>query len=508
MAHLVIQGGDGQARFELAQGKNVVGRSDEADITIKHNTLSRRHTEISWDGDHATMIDLGSKNGTFFLGLRTKKTVKLSHGDTLKFGDIEAIFYVEEISAAGSINMTRDLGVERTWAIEELGASSSVDLETRLRVLLRVSEVLATPAPMAEVLHKCIELAGTIFAADRLTILLAEGDDLRVAAAVGNVREGERGYSRAIVDRVFGSDTAMRFDDLRADRITGEAHSIRIQDIRCAMAAPLAREGKRLGVLYVDNLVAARSFTDDDLQMLVAFANQGAVALDNALMRAELEDTAVLHRTLMRFFPPATARRLVEQPSLDISTTEMEVTILFSDIVGFTKLSSTLKPIEVLALLNEYFTPMAQVVFANGGTLEKYIGDALMAVWGAPFPQPDGADLALNAAVEMQQALDRMNAMWRERGAPEIAMHIGIHTGKVAFGQIGTDRYLQFATIGDATNVAARICDVADADQIVISADTRARLTRASGTLEALPPTHVKGKTAALELYRVDWESP
>jgi adenylate cyclase len=149
---------------------------------------------------------------------------------------------------------------------------------------------------------------------------------------------------------------------------------------------------------------------------------------------------------------------------------------------------------------------MADVVFRNGGTLEKYIGDALMAVWGAPFAGADDVDDAVRAAVEMQRGLVELNARWTEAGRPAIRIHVGINTGRVAAGNIGSDRYLQYATIGDATNVASRACGVAAPGQIVITEATRSRLRKNLWPLSPLPAVSVKGKDEPLRLHAVEWK--
>jgi adenylate cyclase len=181
------------------------------------------------------------------------------------------------------------------------------------------------------------------------------------------------------------------------------------------------------------------------------------------------------------------------------------VTVLFSDITGFTSLASRLHPRQLVELLNVYFPVMADIVFRHEGTLEKYIGDALMAVWGAPFSQPDDADRALRAAVEMQRALAALNTRWRAQGQPELQIHVGLNTGRVAAGNIGSEQFLQYATIGDATNVASRICGVAEAGEIYVSETTVQRCQERAWPLTRLPPVQVKGKEEALTLYRLEW---
>jgi adenylate cyclase len=270
------------------------------------------------------------------------------------------------------------------------------------------------------------------------------------------------------------------------------------------MCAPLKPRDEVRGVLYVDNLSAPDRFSQDDLDFLSAFANQAAVALDNASLYAELESQAVVRNTLLRFFPPATIGRIMEGDALQLETRETDVTALFCDISGFTKLSASMSPGEVLALLNAYFPVMADIVFRHEGTLEKYIGDALMAVWGAPFQNPDDPQRALRAAVEMQRALVEVNE--RLDLPRPLAVHIGLNTGPVAAGNVGSDRYIQYATLGDATNLASRICDLAPGGEIYVHETTRARLgDEPEWPVEPLGQRTIKGREEPLTLFSVRW---
>jgi adenylate cyclase len=174
---------------------------------------------------------------------------------------------------------------------------------------------------------------------------------------------------------------------------------------------------------------------------------------------------------------------------------DAEVTALFCDISGFTALSERREPREILELLNEYFPLMAEIVFRHEGTLEKYIGDAMLAVWGVPFAHDDDADRAVRAAVEMQLA-----ARGRQFG-----IHVGLHTGRVAAGNVGSDRYVQYATVGDTTNLASRMCGLAGQGEIYISGATLAKL-KDSRRVEAVGPMSVKGREALIDVHTVRWD--
>ena len=161
----------------------------------------------------------------------------------------------------------------------------------------------------------------------------------------------------------------------------------------------------------------------------------------------------------------------------------------------------------IAGLLNEYFPVMADIIFRWDGTLEKYIGDAILAVWGAPFPHDDDADRAVAAAVEMQQALETLNQRWAAENRTQLQIHIGLHSGHVAAGNIGSSRYVQYATIGDATNVASRVCSAAVGGEVFISDATKQLLTHTKVSSDLLPPIQAKGKEQPLRVHRVNWRS-
>jgi adenylate cyclase len=248
-------------------------------------------------------------------------------------------------------------------------------------------------------------------------------------------------------------------------------------------------------------------FAQEDLEFLSAFANQAAIAIDNATLRQRLADEALKRNTLVRFFPP-TAIEAIMDAGGELAVTETPASVVFCDISGFTRLCSAMKPRQVIDLLNEYFPAVVAPVFAHEGTLEKYIGDALLAAWGAPIRHDDDADRAVSAALDMQRAVAGLNAQWTAVGRDiQLAVHIGVATGEVAAGNIGSPQYVQYATVGEVTNLASRICGVAQPHEVVIDEETRRRLRRRDLILEGLPPTRVKGHAEPLTLHRVRWRN-
>jgi adenylate cyclase len=524
MARLILHPGkSGERAFELGEGEHTIGRTKDNQIPVLDKSLSRHHARIVIAAGGARIEDLKSKNGTFVDGARVQaRPLEAAHH--IKCGDVVFSWLADPgaaIEARALPTMVCD--VDDDPARRSLGELLTIYAEdrtdrarARLEILLKVSELLSSPGDIDEVLGRILDLALAILDIDRGTVLLLdEQGEPQPRVTRHKTPSGDpHTFSSHIVRYVLREGVAALFADTRADPRLAQAGSIVQQSICASMCAPLKPRDDRppVGVLYVDNLVRPDPFDQEDLEFLSAFANQAAVAIDNALLSARLAEEAVAKSTLLRFFPPVAVDEIMRQGAR-LGAVETEATALFCDISGYTELSSDLAPREVIALLNAYFPIMSDVVFRHEGTLEKYIGDALLAVWGAPWQRPGDAGRAVAAAIDMQRAMRELGARWRRErfaagGAParDLTIHIGINSGIVAAGNIGSERFLQYATIGDATNVASRVCGAAGDGEIVIEASTYRLLTPGAFRVEPMGPVKVKGKAEPLTLYRVPWE--
>ena len=189
------------------------------------------------------------------------------------------------------------------------------------------------------------------------------------------------------------------------------------------MCAPLLGSDHEVhGVLYVDNQAATHQFGDEDLDFLVAFSGIGGVAIENSKFAERIRKEALVRSNFERYFAPSLAARIASSPdAVRLGGDKRPIAVLFSDIRGFTALSENMNPDEMATLLTEYFTEMVDCVFRHGGTLDKFIGDAVMAQWGAPIASPDDADHAMTAALDMMRELDELNKKWRTAGRPDAA---------------------------------------------------------------------------------------
>lgn len=527
MFRLIIKPGRPDERaVDVSEGRTTIGSGESVDIRVEDGSISAVHAALDLSKGVAILTDLESESGAYLGGERIDANLPELVEDLFRLGDVHfALVAVEVDQGQGTARYAIDaeetdlttrsiddlLGTR--FAAEESAADARVlaaerRARDRLEILLKVSQILSTPEKIDRCLERVLDLVFQILAVDRAAILMVEENEL-VPRVVKTGEAGfagdERVFSHKIVNHVRQERQAVLFADAASGEEIDVSESIVQQSIRSSMGAPLMTKGEVIGVLYVDNLSLPNVFGEDDVRFLSAFASQAAVAIENARLYERLEGEAVKRDKLSRFFPPSAVGEILGNERLIQEPVDAEVTVLFSDISGFTAMSSRMTPREVLLLLNEYFPNMADIVFKYEGTLEKYIGDALLAVWGAPIPHDDDADRALRAAVDMQRALRALNSMRGSRH--HIQIHIGLNSGMVAAGGIGSaDSYMQYATIGDATNVAARVCNVATDGQVLIHETTRLRL-QSEWPLHPIDPVAVKGKDEPLLLHRVDWEA-
>ena len=524
----------GEQTIDVAPGRRiVVGRAATSDVPIYDPTISRRHAEVALANGGVQVKDLGSSNGSFVNGARVTETVAGS-GDVVTFGKVA--FRVREVtpphaqpkvdsgastfgtSPPPGATIVRNMPAEAELIKEKIARPSGashlkVAGETaeerqarKLSLLLDISKELSKQQEVDKLLEKVVDITFQVMAVDRVSILMVEGGTAELVPRISKNRLGDVGGQRhvpqSIARRAVPERLAILTDNAAADeRFKGK--SILMQSVRSAMCTPLmGSEGKVLGIIYVDNLTATNSFNDEDLEFLIAFSGIAAVAIENGQLTDRVRREAVVLSNFQRYFAPNLVKQIAEQQeAVKLGGDKKPVVIFFSDIRGFTSMSEKMSPDDIAKLLTEYFTEMVEIVFAHDGTLDKFMGDAIMALWGAPLATGDDPDKAMQAALDMMRVLGELNKKWAEQGRQQVNIGIGINFGEVFAGNIGSDQRLEYTVIGDAVNVASRLCSKAGPGEIVISEPFYKALKHAP-KVEASEPLALKNKALPVPAYR------
>jgi adenylate cyclase len=374
-----------------------------------------------------------------------------------------------------------------------------------VKLLTEISKTLVTVQPLEQVLARVVELVFEVLPAERAFLLLRDSIDQPLNARVMRNRDGsvpnKVSISRTIVNTVMRDRVAMLAKDALYDSRLDASDSIQSMNVRSFMCAPLWNRNDVIGVLYCDNPRSKR-FTADDLEVFAALCNYAAVAIEQARLSARLLEETRRRERLQRYHSPGVTNRIMQGGETEgaFLTQEREVTVMFCDIVGFTTMCEHAEPQAVGDMLNDFFGRMGEVIFEHDGTLDKFIGDCILSVFGAPFEQADHATRAVAAALAMRRELAKANA---ERPDRPIRMRIAMNSGRALTGDIGSPKRREFTVLGDVVNTASRIeSTVAEPDQIVISKNTRDLVGHAFD-VRSLGGFKLRGRDTELEMFEV-----
>jgi len=512
---LIVRGATGEAQEFPVTGSTIIGRSTGASVQVADREVSRKHTAIELEDGRLVVKDLGSSNGTFLNGRRLYGGTVLKDGDEIMVGTTRLVFRTGE-RRTQVLRMNDDApGVLASVAgARPFGPADKItdivqlrrDYE-RLRVSHEFQSFIRLERDLHALLAKILDIAFDLIPAENGVILLR--DDRTNELVVEAVRQRKKDGARVLISETLLRHVASRREgvltsDAMVDERFSSSHSIIGLGVRSCMAVPLLTGTEVRGVMFLDSRDRIGAFTPKDLDVLSAIASQATVALENSELVRKIEESAQKRSFLERFLSPQLASE-VEKGNIELTKggTLQELTILFSDIRGFTTMSEHSPPQETVSMLNEYFELMADCVFAFDGIVDKFIGDAVMALFGAPMRGPDDAERAVRCAMLMQQKTKEFSEARRAVGRSPIEVGIGLHTGEAVVGVIGSTKRLEYTAVGDTVNVASRLCSVAGAAEIVLSDVTLKKAGAGSFAAEALPPLQVKGRAALLTTFRI-----
>jgi adenylate cyclase len=464
----------------------LASRSDQ--LGLDDEKVSSRHARITFEKDEYWIEDLGSTNGTWVdkKKIQPNTKVRLTGGSSILIGNeelrieaarppscalpsdadsaapdrrpkesIEASApYPDLFLAGGSLEAAR----ERLSAVYEMSISLS-DIEDSDQLAAALLDHVLRAFPGARRNGHCGLLLGSDLA------LKAFQPDAEAPACSLTLARHVWAQKRGCLWQVDSPDGAEKSASLFA------------AGIQSAMYAPLMWKGEVQGVLYLDATSRKSLFDIEDLRLFQTIAAQAAMLMKNLSLQQAMQREVLLKTRLLAQFPAPIAERLSRHPGrLAIANERVEAaTVLFSDVRGFTKLAFSMEPERVVQMLNDMFHDLTPIVLKFGGTVDKYIGDAVLAVFGCPDPDEQQWEHAVRAALEMQAAVERLGSE-RWKGRPAFRVGIGVHTGPVIHGFIGAPERMEYTVIGDTINAASRYCDAAAAGEILISPSTYAHL--------------------------------
>jgi class 3 adenylate cyclase len=336
--------------------------------------------------------------------------------------------------------------------------------------------------------------------------------------AITLLNEGAAGYAYLLKDRVAEGDQLFR-----AIREVSTGGSMLDPKIVEALVQPATQgtdlsaeeeqllqqlaEGRPIKAIAASQHTTPAAVDDAIEKLFYKLAQAASTGASGALRRLRLLHQAIVDReeqgeTLSRLLPTGLADKL-RQEGRNIGQTErLMVTVLMSDIRGYSGIAEDADPTVLARQLNEHRAEMNRCILANGGTVMQFVGDSVMAVFGAPIAEADHAQKALKTASTMHQAQAAVNERWASEGLPPFHLGIGLSTGDVAAALLGSEERLEYSLVGDAVNLCQRLQQFAKGGETILSEATY-RLLDGSVKAEALPPAQVKGRHAAVHPYRI-----
>jgi adenylate cyclase len=516
MAKIIVTGTDQQRReFELG-AVNTIGRHPDNTLQILDRIVSKEHAQVVRQPDGRFLFrDLGSLNGSFLRGERVNEHI-LQENDEIMLGSTCLTFQAQSTQESMLEKVTIAPSNADALIRQKIQAPSRDflpekeihDVEAlrrdyeKLRLAHELGRSIGLEVNLELLLEQIIMKAFELIPADRGVILLME--EGVPSPKIAKTRDGKNEHivlSKSILNEVVTNKASVLSSDATMDSRFSAAHSVIMQGIRSTMTVPLVHHDELLGIMHLDSMIATNAFSEKDLQIFGGVASQAAVAIHNSQLARKIEHEAKTRAQFQRLLSPNLVDQVVQgKLQLEKGGALSEVTLLFSDIRGFTSMSESRAPEEIVRMLNEYFELMVDVIFKYEGTLDKFVGDEVIALFGAPVPMKNAELKAVQCALDMMRVLQEWNRTRAAEGQNEVNIGIGINTGLVVTGAIGSSRALQYTAIGDAVNTASRLCSAAQVGQVLLS-DPTFRKVQSDVAAVPLPPIRVKGKADELRVY-------
>lgn len=553
MPKLIVKSGAGVVKeLPLDKEKFTIGRMPDNDLELRDSLVSRRHTELIRHGTRVTLYDMGSSNGTFVNNKKVDVKV-LDDGDEVTIGETTLIFRDDSgnskpatatpAAVAPPANIDQEIekmygGSEIIKQISEVPEEYKVDLREsiakgiswrklsrtksaiaatdervadKFNILYQLGKAVAKATSLSEVCNIAMSVIFDVMKAERGVIMLLDRSTDTLVPKImrhrqkGTITGDEVVASRTIANKVVREKISIITNDAKHDPRFQTGASIIQYNIRSALCVPLWEQQEVLGCIYLDNLVKSYEFQEDDIELLTAIANILAIRIKQDELYEELKREALTRANLERYNSPDVVEMILRRTAkgkgtLEMEAEEREVSILFADIEGFTPMTEKMEPTQVGRMLNTFFEVTSRVVLESQGNVNKFIGDCIMAVYGAPVEMQDHAVRAARAGLRMIEELRKTRE--KHPDFPKFNVRIGINSGNVVAGDIGFEKRREYTVLGDNVNIASRLEKYAKPNQVVVGERTHT-LIHDNFECRFLESVRLKGKEREVKVYEV-----
>jgi adenylate cyclase len=483
---LILRSMDGKPReYPVLPGRTTIGRRADNDIVISDLSASRLHAEILYDPQERNLLirDLGSTNGTYVNRERLADVKTLAPKDTIRIGEqlITVVQQQPSQPTGGLASATHLLTREIVLESIDQHAVLMYDAARKLNSVMDVDTALREVSAM-------LKLA---LGADRCEVILPEKfDHLR-----------EIGFPVSIARLAIDRKAVINIPDitLEEERLRESASLLRIRSV---LVVPVMTGDELMALIYMYKTnPAERPFDLQDIQLAVAIGHQASLTLQRTQLLAQVAEEQRLRLVLQRFVSPTEIDFIIKNyqearalPGL----AEQRVTVLFADIADSTGMAERLGPKKFGELLSRYYQQMTNIIFNNGGLVDKYLGDGIMAVFGMTGDLTHHEERAIRAGLTM---LDQLSVL-RQEYSEAIVLGVGVNTGDVVAGYVGTQQRVELTVLGDTVNVSSGLQAIARPNRLVIGPATQAAIvgkfeTRRVGSIT------VKGRLRDIQAYEV-----
>jgi adenylate cyclase len=529
MPSFIVQTTNRNYTFDIDKPEIAIGRELKNDLILDDPRVSRYHAVAHKTEGGVTLRDLGSGNGVFVNGQRITPNVdiRLTENTLIKLGSCTLTFQdVDPLATQEAQELLREVILKppsdmlttsvlsphtKPEDVSALIYHQELEKKERiLRLFYELSLKLSSVFSLDEIYQQAFEILFSVTPVSRCFIFRKNEQGEFEEAATRTRDTGGHGRTIPISQTIFTKVASERVSVLLEDTKSGapdlSSKSIVATQVQSVMASPIIGPRGLLGILYADRVDAIERFGADDLDLLNAVSVHMGIAINTVINYERLQKQAQARSSFERFLPRQVVDQILRSPDeVRLGGVRQKVTALFADVRNFTTLSETSTPELIVNLLNQYFSMVSEIIFKHSGTLDKYIGDGLMALFGAPYASELDAIKAVRAAVEMQRAMVSFNERLRADNLPPIQIGIGVNTGPAIIGYIGSESRLDYTAIGDTINTAARLESLAQPSQIVISENTMQSLDE-TFMVRSLGTERLKGKQQNLRVLEVVWQ--